>query len=447
LRSGREKLQVSPANQEWQMPTRKVILFANTDWYLYNFRIGLARRLREEGYDVLLLSPDGEYGPRLRKLGFRWEMVPMSRRSVNPWRELMLVLWLARFFRREKPDLVHGFTIKGAVYGSLAARLVGVPARVNAIDGMGYVFSSGSLRARLLRPVVRQVMRLAFNGPRTAVVLQNSDNLALFMRADIVDERTLRLIKGAGVDCKRYVPREATVAEAGTPMRILLAARLIWEKGIAEYVEASRQLQSESRTIKFFLAGSPDEGNPAAVKKQLVEGWVREGLIDWLGHVSDMPALLVKIDVVVLPSYYGEGLPTILVEAAACALPLITTDAPGCREVVSRNGEDGLLVPMRDSVALANAIRLLDDDRALAAKLGLAARKKVLNEFDESIVLGKTLAVYDELLPDLDAGIRAGSGHGVTQGLARDPRYGEAYQGTGSAQADPPPRRVERARR
>jgi glycosyltransferase involved in cell wall biosynthesis len=433
-----KKLEVNLTSQEFEMPTRKIILFANTDWYLYNFRLSLARRLRDEGYDVLLLSPDGEYGPRLRELGFRWQVVPMRRRSLNPWREVMLVLWLARFFRNEKPDLVHGFTIKGAVYGSLAARLVGVPARVNAIDGMGYVFTSDALRARLLRPLVRRVMHFAFNGPRTAVVLQNSDNMALFRQADIVHERVLRLIRGAGVDCTRYVPREATVAEPQAPLRILLAARLIWEKGIAEYVDASRRLKRENRTIKFFLAGSPDEGNPAAVKKELVESWVREGLVDWLGHVSDMPALLAKIDVVVLPSYYGEGLPTTLVEAAACALPLITTDAPGCREVVSCNGDDGLLVPMRDSAALADAIRLLDDDRALAAKLGLAARKKALAEFDESIVLRETLSVYNELACNVDEGFK-GSSLGATDGPARDPRYSDAYQGAGPIQVDPPP--------
>jgi glycosyltransferase involved in cell wall biosynthesis len=396
------------------MPKRKIILFANTDWYLYNFRMGLARKLRDEGHDVLLLSPEGEYSERLRAFGFRWIAVPMARRSLNPWRELMLVSWLARLFKQEKPDLVHGFTIKGAVYGSLAAKLSGVKARVNSIDGMGYVFTSTSSKARMLRPVVVRIMRMAFSGKRTAVILQNTDNMSVFTQANIVDQRVLRLIKGAGVDCRRYVPRYEDRGETKAPLRILLAARLIWEKGIAEYVDAARRMKSENRTVQFFLAGSPDEGNPASVKRDVVEGWVREGLIDWLGHVSDMPGLLTRIDAVVLPTYYGEGLPTTLIEAAACALPVITTDAPGCREVVSRNGEDGLLVPMRDSVALADAIRLLDDDRALARRLGLTARKKALNEFDESIVVSKTVAIYDELIPDETVGLRPSFGQETT---------------------------------
>jgi glycosyltransferase involved in cell wall biosynthesis len=378
------------------MPKQKVILLANTDWYLFNFRLSLAHMLRERDFDVILLSPDGSYGPKLRDLGFCWEVMPMERRSLNPWRELGLVLWLARFFRREHPLLVHGFTIKGAVYGSLAARLAGVPIRVNAIDGMGYVFTSDQLRARMLRPVVRYVMRSAFNGERSVVILQNSDDIALFKQSRIAADRSLRLIKGAGVNLTRYRPHEPCASGTPAPLRIVLAARLIWEKGIGEYVEASRMLRREGRQVVFLLAGSPDEGNPDAIRRSQIEQWVREGLLVWLGHVSDMPALLSEVDVVVLPSY-REGLPVTLIEGAACALPLITTDAPGCREVVSCNGDDGILIPARDAKALANAIRILDDDRALGVKLGLAARNKALKEFDESIVLGKMLAIYQEL--------------------------------------------------
>jgi glycosyltransferase involved in cell wall biosynthesis len=378
------------------MAMNKVILFANTDWYLYNFRLSLARRLRDLGHEVVLISPPGEYGPKLQELGFRWHAVPMIRRSLNPLRELGLILWLARFFREEQPELVHGFTIKSAVYGSLGARLAGVPGRVNAVAGMGYVFSSRDLKARLLRPVVRQVMRMALNGEGCALILQNPDDLAVFKAARIVDEKAIRLIKGSGVNCTRFNPRPDNPDETREPLRVLLAARLLWDKGIAEYIEAARVLKKEQRSIRFIIAGTPDAGNPAAVDQSLVEGWVAEGLIEWLGHVSDMPGLLAQTDVMVLPSY-REGLPKSLIEAAACALPLITTDAPGCREVVSCNGEDGLVVPVRNSAILADAIRLLDDDRALGRKLGLAAREKALREFDESIVLDRTLAVYQEL--------------------------------------------------
>ncbi|MDR5759821.1 glycosyltransferase family 4 protein [Caballeronia sp. LZ035] len=379
------------------MNPRKVVLFANTDWYLYHFRLSFASRLRDEGYEVVLLSPEGQYSERLIELGFRWHAVPMHRRSLNPLRELRLILWLAEFLARERAGIIHGFTIKGAVYGALAAKLASVPVRINAIDGMGYVFTSNGIKARVLRPMVRQVMRLAFRGGSSALILQNPDDVALFMQARIVDKEAVRVVRGAGVDFRRFMPRQETTGGEAAPLRVLLAARLIREKGIEDYAEAARILKHENRTIRFLLAGAPDEGNPTAIGLDVVRRWTEEGLVEWLGHVHDMPALLSNVDVVALPSYYREGLPTTLVEGAACALPLITTDGPGCREVVSRNGEDGLIVPARDARALADAIRLLDDDRALARKLGLAAHEKGLREFDERVVLDKLLTTYREL--------------------------------------------------
>lgn len=376
----------------------KVILFANTDWYLYNFRLSLANRLRDMGHEVILLSPPGEYGPRLIELGFRWHAVPMVRRSLNPLRELSLVLWLARFFRKEQAALVHGFTIKSAVYGSLGAKLAGVPARVNSVAGLGYVFTSRDMKARMLRPVVRQVLRVALNGDDCALILQNPDDVNMFKSARLAEENAIHLIKGSGVNCARFTARSDDEPPSQEPLRVLLAARMLWDKGIAEFIDAARVLKGEGRSIRFILAGMPDAGNPASIEESTIEGWVNEGLAEWRGHVSDMPALLAQTDVMVLPSY-REGLPKSLIEAAACALPLITTDAPGCREVVSCNGEDGLVVPVRNADALADAIRLLDDDRALARKLGRAARDKALREFDEAIVIDKTLAVYRALAP------------------------------------------------
>lgn len=373
----------------------KIVLFANTEWYLYNFRRSLALALRDAGFEVLLLSPPGPYGEKLRALGLRWQPVPMDRRSLNPLREALLLRHLARLFRRERPDIVHGFTIKCAVYGSLAARMAGVPGRVNAVAGMGYVFISDSLKARVLRPVVRALLRLALGGRGARLILQNPDDVALFEQAGLVDAAQVRLIPGSGVDCSRFVARDPDCGEG--PLRVLLAARLLWDKGIAEYIAAARRLRGEGRALHFLLAGDPDPGNPAAVPEATVREWVAEGLVEWLGHVDDMPALFSSVDMVVLPSY-REGLPKGLIEAAACALPLVTTDVPGCREVVT-DGVDGLLVPVRDADALADAIARLQDDPELAARLGAAARAKALAEFDERIVIERTIAVYRELIP------------------------------------------------
>jgi glycosyltransferase involved in cell wall biosynthesis len=371
----------------------KLVLFANTEWYLYNFRRSLAKALRDAGHEVLLVSPPGPYGQKLLEPGFRWIPAPMERASLNPARELTLVLWLTRLLRSERADVVHGFTIKCAVYGSIAARLAGVPARVNAVAGMGYVFTSGDLKARLLRPVVRALMRMALGGHGSRLILQNPSDVALFEDAGLVDPASIRLIPGSGVDCVRFHP--AAVRTQNERFRVLLAARLLWDKGVAEYAEAARLLRDRRPRVELLLAGDPDPGNPAAVPEATVRGWVEGGVIRWLGHVDDMPALLRTVDAVVLPSY-REGLPKGLIEAAACALPLVTTDVPGCRDVV-RHGVDGLLVPARDANALAHAIARLCDDPALRAQLGAASRLRAVAEFDERAVIDRTIAVYREV--------------------------------------------------
>lgn len=376
----------------------KIILFANTEWYLFNFRLSLAKALQAQGHEVLLISPPGEYGARLQAQGFRWEALPMDRKSLNPLLELRLLAYLCRLYRREQPALAHHFTIKCVVYGSIAALLARVPARVNAVAGMGYVFTNQALKARLLRPVVRGLMRLVLNGRGARLILQNNDDMAAFAKAGLARPELTRLVMGSGVDLARFTPRAPSV-QAGHDVadkRVVLAARLLWDKGIAEYVEAARQLKAKGLPIRFLLAGAPDPGNPAAIPQAMLDGWQAEGLIELLGQVSDMAALFATADMVVLPSY-REGLPKSLIEAAACALPLVTTDVPGCREVVTHE-VDGLLVPVKDAKALANAIERLHHDPESARQLGLAARARALREFDEKIVIDKTMAVYEELL-------------------------------------------------
>lgn len=372
----------------------KFVLFANTDWYLWNFRRSLALALRDAGHDVLLLSPDGPYGARFRSLGLRWQSVPMDRSSLNPLREAMLMLRLVRMLRRERPDIVHGFTIKSAVYGSLASRIAGVSGRVNAVAGMGYVFTSDSTRARMLRPFVRMLLRLALGGCKARLILQNPDDVALFKRARLVEPANVRLIPGSGVDTTRFVPNDGRVAR--DRVRVLLPARLLWDKGLAEYAEAARLLRARGVPVDMLLAGEPDLGNPAALPLARVHAWADQGLLQWLGHVDDMPELLRSVDVVVLPSY-REGLPKVLIEAAASGCTLVTTDVPGCREVVEHE-VDGLRVQVKDGVALADAIERLAKDADLRMILARAARAKAIAQFDDRVVIAKTFAVYRELM-------------------------------------------------
>lgn len=372
-----------------------VVLFGNTDWYLYNFRLPLLHRLRDEGARLILISPPGPYGERLKSMGFDWRPLPMERRSLNPVNETRLLLHIARLLRTEQAAIIHGFTIKPAIYAGIAGRLAGVRGRVSAVAGLGFVFISDSLKARLLRPVVRALAWIAFGGRRARLIVQNPDDHAAFVGSGLAPPDRTHIIPGSGVDLTRFQISTRTRAP-GEPLKVLLAARMLWDKGLAEFVQAARVLKAQGRDIRFLLAGQPDPGNPAACAPEDLARWTAEGVVEHLGHVEDMPGLLAEVDVVVLPSY-REGLPKTLIEAAGCALPLVTTDVPGCREVVTHE-QDGLLVAVREHKGLVEAIARLDDDPELRRRLGMAAREKALRLFDVEIVIRRTLDVYRELL-------------------------------------------------
>ncbi|WP_166208079.1 glycosyltransferase family 4 protein [Cognatiluteimonas telluris] len=376
----------------------KFVFYANTDWYLFNFRLSTALELKSHGHEVVMLSPPGEFGGRFAALGFRWIALQMDRASLNPLREAATLRRLVRVLKDEKPDVLHNFTVKCAVYGALAARAARVPAVVNAVAGMGYVFTSERAHARALRPVVKALMRGTLGGGHSRLILQNPDDADAFIQARMVAPDRIRVIRSSGVNTSRFVPRQRQADRR--PLRVLLAARLLWEKGVGEYVEASRMLKAEGRDVEFLLAGMPDYGNPRSVRLEQVQQWASEGAVEWLGHVDDMAALLGSVDVMALPSYYREGVPKSLIEGAASGLALVTTNLAGCREVVSRHGVDGLHVEPRDPRALAEALKQLDDDRNLVALLGARAREKALAHFDERAVIHSTIDVYDELLRD-----------------------------------------------
>jgi glycosyltransferase involved in cell wall biosynthesis len=374
------------------------MLFANSDWYLFNFRLPLARRLRDEGFEVVMVSPPGPHAARLSEEGLRWRPLPMDRRSLNPFRELGVIVRLAWLYWRERPDVVHHFTVKCVVYGSIAAALARVPAQINAVAGLGWVFSNTSLKARLLRPVVRALLHWSAAAERSRLILQNLNDVAAFRQLGLARPDHVRLIEGSGVDTSRFRPAPEPVL-SGRTTRVVLASRLLWDKGVAEFVEAARILRAAGLPIRCTIAGAPDPGNPASIPQAQLDAWAAEGVVEMVGQVDNMPARLAGSDVAVLPSNYGEGLPRSLIEAAACGLPLVTTDTPGCRDVVTHD-VTGLIVPARDADALAAAIRALHEDPARARRLGAAARQRAVQRFDEGIVISRTLDVYAELLPE-----------------------------------------------
>jgi len=368
----------------------KILFFASSE-FLYHFSLPLAAAVRAEGHEVVLASPPGRYAVRLAEAGFRWCPLPFERSGINPLRETITVLRVARVYRRERPDLVHHFTLKCALYGSLAAHFAGIRAVVNAITGVGYIFASTDFRAKLLGPFVTLLCRIGFRN--TQVIFQNPENKTMFIGHGIVSEDNSHLIRGAGVDTRRFGPSP----EASGVPTVLMAGRMLWDKGVAEFVEAARRVKREGAMARFVLVGGCDPENPGAVPRELLHQWTRAGTAEWWGQREDMPMVFSQAHVVCLPSSYGEGVPTVLIEAAASGRAIVTTDMPGCREVV-RHGENGLLVPPRNPEALAEAIATLLKDPALRARMGACGREIAVQEFSQERMVRETLEVYRELL-------------------------------------------------
>jgi glycosyltransferase involved in cell wall biosynthesis len=372
----------------------KIILFANTEWYLYNFRLALAQALRGEGHEVVLVSPPGKYSQRLEEAGFRWISFPLSRRGTNPLEELATVWRLRNLYRVEKPDIVHHFTIKCVLYGSLAAHAAGIRIRriINAITGLGFVFIGRGWQAGGLRWLVKSLYRIALKN--TQVVFQNEDDRALFFELGLVTKSQVCLIPGSGVDISRFVAEPASAAPppAALPVLVVLPARMLWDKGVREFVEAAQILKGQGVSARFALVGDTDPNYPACVPEKKLNEWQSAGVVEWWGWQEDMPAVYRQADIVCLPSY-REGLPRTLVEAAACGRALVAADVPGCRSIV-RHGKNGLLVPVRDSKALAEALCTLILDAGLRQEMGRRGREIVVREYSMERVLGDTLFLY-----------------------------------------------------
>lgn len=371
--------------------TRRVMLFANTDWYLFNFRLSLANAIRAAGHEVILVSPTGSYGPKLLELGFVWIAFNFSRQGTNPFTELRTVFRLFKLYQAYRPDIVHHFTIKCVIYGGLAARLANIQKIIAAVTGLGHVFTTNSRKNVLLRPLVRSLYRFSLGASR--VIFQNPDDLGQFLDAGLVSKDRIHLIRGSGVDTSRFSPGVRQTATSPACLTILLVARLLREKGIAEFIDASKISGNRGANLEFVIAGDPDDGNPSSYTAADVAAWSKLRNVKFLGHVTDMPGLYAKADIVVLPSY-REGTPRSLIEAAACGLPLVASDVPGCREIC-RHGLNGLLVAVRDSRQLADAILDLATNAGKRHDFGKYSRSLVEAEFSEARIIRETLALYD----------------------------------------------------
>lgn len=372
----------------------KVALIANTQWYLYHFRKSLINFLVEQGYEVLAISPPGDYQDQLHKMGARWVPWRVGRKTLTPLKEVTAALQLLRIYQVERPLLVHHHTIKPVLYGSWAARRADIPGIVNSITGRGYIFLGEDHKAGLLRSIVKPIYRKALGVPGCVVIFENQTDREFFLSERLVTKDQTRLIEGVGVDLSYFVP---SPEPEGVPITVL-PARLLWDKGVGVLVEAARLLQHRI-PARFVLVGEPDLGNPQTIEQTDLEKWVNEGVVEWWGWREDMKTVYQDSHIVTLPSF-GEGVPTTLLEAAASGRPIVTTDVPGCREVVIQ-GSNGFLVPPRDARALADALYKLIADPELRVKMGTSGRKLIAERFSDRKINMETISVYNQVLMEM----------------------------------------------
>jgi glycosyltransferase involved in cell wall biosynthesis len=372
------------------MPRRrpKLLLFITEDYYVVSHRLPLAIAAQAAGYDVAIVTRERTCGDVIRRTGLRLIPFENDRSGLNLFSDAGMAARLIALYRREQPDIVHHVAMKPILYGSLAANAVPRARVVNAIAGMGWLFTSDTGATRWLKPVVREALKRLTKSALT--IVQNHDDRSMLLELGLHEDR-IRLIAGVGVDLERFRPAPAP---DGVPT-VVMATRLLWDKGVAEFVAAARRLRARGVAARFVLAGEPDPLNPASVAADDVRGWASEGIIEPRGFVEDMPALLARCHLVCLPSY-REGLPKSLIEAAATGRAIVTTDVPGCREVV-RHGYNGLLVPARSAPELATALERLILDPVEREEMGHHGRLLAEQQFGEPTIIRQTLALYDEL--------------------------------------------------
>ena len=348
---------------------------------------------RKAGYEVLVLAPDTGSGSILENSDLTFVPLPLKRHGTNPFVELWGVAHLTRLYRRLTPDIVHHIGLKLIFRGTLAARLARVPRIVNAPVGMGFVFSSQSLKARLLRPVVRAGLKQLLAPGQAHVVFENPEDQTECVRMQAAPLDRTVVIRGAGVDTEAFRP---SPEPTGTPV-VVMAARLLWAKGVGVFVEAARLLKAQGVDVHCVLVGGVDLANAASVPEAQLRAWHEEGVIEWRGFQKDIRPALREAALFCLPTHYREGLPKVILEAMAMGRPVITTDTVGCREAV-RDGDNGLLIPSRDPAALAAAINELLADPLARKRMGRRGRERAEREFATSIVVQDTFRLYASLL-------------------------------------------------
>jgi glycosyltransferase involved in cell wall biosynthesis len=378
---------------------KRVLFVVSEDWYFVSHRLHLAVAAARAGFHVGVLTRVSRHRAQIEAAGMELIDWPLHRRSRNPVLEARAILAAIRALRRFRPDLIHAVALKPVLYASFASRLAGPALRVFALGGLGFTFGSARPLARRLRPVALRLLRLALRGAGTRLILQNPHDVQLLVSAGVVETARIALIRGAGVDTLEFSPQPEPAS--ARPL-VILPGRMLWDKGVADFVECARTLALEGVPGRFALVGEPDPHNPESVPEEALRRWVAEGAVEWWGRRDDMPAVYAQASLICLPSYH-EGLPKSLLEAASSGRAIVAYDIPGCREIVE-DGVSGCLVPLRDVQALSRAVQKLLADPALRSAMGERGRMRVMQGgLSQEAVAQTTLGLWQQLL-----GTRAG---------------------------------------
>jgi glycosyltransferase involved in cell wall biosynthesis len=369
--------------------SKKVVIAVNSAWNLVNFRSGIINSLVACDYEVIALAPDDKYSHQLSALGCRFTPIHMDNKGTNIFKDLLLIIQIFWFLSRERPDVFLAYTVKLNIYGSVVAHLLGIPV-INNIAGLGTVFA----KKNLLCFFVSQLYRLALT-PSRKVFFQNQDDFDLFLKRGIAVKYFSERLPGSGVNIKKFIPEPMPKRPC---VRFLLIARMLWEKGVGEFVEASKIVKKRGLDAEFCLLGFLDVQNPGAITKHQMNIWQDEGIVRYFGVSDDVRSEISQADCIVLPSFYREGTPRVLLEAAAMARPLITTDWIGCRDVVD-DGINGYLCRPNDAEDLAKKMLMIKNlSTEQRERMGENSRNKVLRDFDERIVINKYLSTISNIL-------------------------------------------------
>ncbi len=381
----------------------KILLISNTSWSIWNFRYGLMKTLGEKKFNVSFCAPYDNYTEKLKNEGFDYSKIKLKRKGKNPFSDLKLIFDIYRICKRKKPNICHNFTIKPCIYGTLAQKLAKVDNIYCTITGLGYSFGKKGFLNKLVISLYRFSLKYA-----DKIVFQNPDDRDIFVNLKIIKKEKTKIIKSSGVDTNKFFLEDFYKYNNGNnKVVITLVSRMLWQKGIKEFVEASLILKNKYSNLKFLLVGPIDNENPSAISEKQIKEWQEKGLVKYLGEKKDIKEVFSKTNIFTFPSFYKEGVPKVLLEAGAMELPLVTTNVSGCREVVydpkkspendfNESSQNGFLVEPRNSKDLAEKLEILIKDKNLRKKFGKASREKIVKEFDEKIIINKYLKIYNQ---------------------------------------------------